>query len=114
MRQFENKLVLLTLSCVFSFGLVTAFLEANYYLSGKETYIDVSGPKIAYVPRTTKYVKYNGQVREIIRFATTISENEKNCACPNCCSGYCYVIIYTDVIPTKSQLVILAVIWFKC
>jgi hypothetical protein len=114
MRPFEKRLSLLTLSCVFLLGLVTAFPEAKPILSGRASYIDVSGPKIAYVPRTTKRVKYNGKIREIIRFTETISEGEKNCECPNCCSGYCYIIIYTDAIPTKGPVVILAIIWLKC
>lgn len=114
MRLLEQRLVYVTLPIVFLSALVTAFFGANHYLLGKASYIDVSGPNVVYVPRTAKYVKYNGQVREIVKFATTITEAEQDCKCPNCCSGYCYVVIYTNPVPTKGQVIILSVVWLKC
>lgn len=114
MKPLKQKLVYVTLPIVLLSALVTAFFGANHYLPGKASYIDVSGPAVVYVPRTAKYVKYNGQVREIARFAATLTEAEQDCSCPKCCSGYCYVVIYTDPISTKGHVIILSVVWLKC
>jgi hypothetical protein len=114
MKPLVKRLVLLSLASLFSLGLVTALLKASSHFLEKPSYIEVNGPNIAHVPRTAKYVKYNGQTREIVRFAATISEAEQDCKCPNCCSGYCYVIIYTDAIIVTTPVIILSVLWLKC
>lgn len=102
------------LACVFSIGLVSAVLKAASYTGEKNAYIEVGGKGIAYVPRTTKYVKYNGEIREIVRFASTLSKEEINCKCPKCCDGYCYAIVSSDSGPVTNPIIILYVIWFAC
>jgi hypothetical protein len=109
-----KKVVLIALACVFSLGLVIAVLNAGSSSPKKDTYIEVGGGKIVYIPRTTQYVKFNGQVRKIVRFASTLSAAEKDCQCPNCCKGSCYVIIYTDGSPIFGLKICLAVIWLSC
>ena len=78
------------------------------------TYIEVHGPDIAYVPLTTKYVKYDGKIKKVVRFAETLSEGEVECQCPKCCEGYCYVIIFTNVLLPKGPLKTLYILWLEC
>jgi hypothetical protein len=113
-NSIGKKVVLIVLTCVFSIGLVIAILNAGSSTPKKDSYIEVGGGKIVYVPRTTQYVKFNGQIRKIIRFASTLSADEQDCQCPNCCKGYCYLIIFTDGSPVKDPIIILSVIWFSC
>ena len=77
-------------------------------------YIEVHGPDIAYVPLTAKYVKYDGKIKKVVRFAETLSENEEECQCPNCCKGRCYVIIFTDILFSKGPLKTLYILWIEC
>jgi len=109
-----KKIVLIVLTCVFSIGLVIAVLNAGSSTPKKDSYIEVGGGKIVYVPRTTQYVKFNGQVRKIVRFASTLSAGEKDCQCPKCCDGYCYVIVYSDSVPGSKPILPLFVIWLSC
>lgn len=109
-----KKVFLIALACIFSVGLAIAVLHAGAPTPQKGPYIEVGGGKIVYVPRTTEYVKFNGQVRKIVRFASTLSAGEKDCQCPNCCKGSCYVIIATDASPIFGPLINLAVIWLSC
>ena len=112
--SMAKKTVLIALTCVFSTGLVIAVLNAGSSSPQKDPYIEVGGGKIVYVPGTTQYVKFNGQVRKIARFASTLSAAEKDCQCPNCCRGSCYVIVYTNANPIFGPLINLAVLWFAC
>ena len=113
-NSIGKKVVLIALACVFSTGLVIAVSNAGSSTPKKDSYIEVGGGKIVYVPRTTQFVKFNGQVRKIVRFASTLSAEEQDCQCPNCCKGYCYVIIFTDGSPVKGPIIILSVIWMAC
>ena len=113
-NSIAKKIVLVALTCAFSIGLVIAVLNAGASTPQKDPYIEVGGGKIVYVPRTTQYVKFNGQVRKIVRFASTLSPAEKDCRCPNCCKGSCYVIIASDGNPIFGRIIILSVIWLSC
>lgn len=109
-----KKVVLIALACVFSMGLVIAVSNAGSSTPKKDSYIEVGGGKIVYVPRATQYVKFNGQIRKIVRFASTLSSDEIDCKCPNCCNGSCYVIIYTDGIPGRGPIIVMWVLWLSC
>lgn len=100
--------------CVLLVGLVVAFLNAASYIRERDAYIELSSGKIAYVPRTAKFVKVNGQVRRIVKFSSTLSNAEKDCECPTCCDGYCYMIVFSDAGPIVNPIIILAIIWFAC
>ena len=113
-NSIYKRVVLIVLACVFSMGLVIAILNAGSNTTKKDSYIEVGGGNVVYVPRTTQYVKFNGQTRKIERFASTLSVEEQDCNCPNCCKGYCYVIIFTDGSPVKGSIIILSVIWLSC
>ena len=113
-NSIYKKVVLIALACVFSIGLVIAVLNAGSSTPKKDSYIEVGGGKIVYVPRTTQYVKFNGQVRKIVRFASTLSADEKDCKCPKCCDGNCYVIVYTDRVPGSKPILPLWVLWVSC
>jgi hypothetical protein len=113
-HTIRKRLLLGGFACVLILGLTIAILDAGSYIKEKESYIEVGGGKIAYVPRTTQFVKVDGQVKKIARFATTLSSGEEDCACPNCCKGYCYVIVYTDSGSVGKPAIILAVIWVRC
>jgi hypothetical protein len=109
-----KKAILIALTCVFSIGLVIVVLKADSNTTKKDPYIEVGGGKIVYVPRTAKYVKFNGQVRKIIKFASTLNAGEKDCNCPNCCNGYCYVIVFSDSVPGSNPISPLVILWVAC
>jgi hypothetical protein len=109
-----KKVILLALACVLSLSLVIAVSNAGSNSMKKDSYIEVGGDKIVYVPRTAQYVKFNGQIRKIVRFASTLSAHEKDCQCPNCCNGSCYVIIYSDGIPGSNPIIPMYVLWLSC
>jgi hypothetical protein len=113
-NSIYKKVVFIALTCVLSIGLVIAVLNAGSSIPKKDSYIEVGGGKIVYVPRTTQYVKFNGQVRKVVRFASTLSADEKDCKCPKCCDGNCYVIVYTDRVPGSKPILPLWVLWVSC
>jgi hypothetical protein len=113
-NSIYKRVVLIVFTCVFSIGLVIAVLNAGSSTPKKDSYIEVGGGKIVYVPRTANYVKFNGQVRKIVRFASTLSAGEEDCKCPKCCDGNCYVIVYTDSIPGNKPILPLWVLWLSC
>jgi len=113
-HSISKKVVFIALTCVFSIGSVIAVLNAGSSIPKKDSYIEVGGSKIVYVPRTAQYVKFNGQVRKIVRFASTLNAGEKDCRCPTCCNGYCYVIVYTDRVPGSNPISPLAILWVSC
>jgi hypothetical protein len=113
-NSIGKKVVLIALTCVFSIGLVIAVLNAGSSTPKKDSYIEVGGSKIVYVPRTAKYVQFNGQIRRVVRFDSTLSAGERDCKCPKCCNGYCYVIVYTDSVPDSNPISPLYVLWVSC
>jgi hypothetical protein len=108
------KAVLIALTCVFSIGLVTMVMKADSNTPKKDSYIEVGGSKTVYVPRTAKYVKFNGQIRKVVRFASTLNADEKDCDCPHCCDGYCYVIVFSDSVPGSNPISPLVILWVSC
>ena len=108
MKLFIRTVFIIALTWVFS----SARTDFSFSLKGR--LVEVNGDSIAYVPHTAKYVTYNGQIRQIVGFATTLSKADQNCACPNCCEGRCYVIVYTDVASICGPIIILSILWVKC
>jgi len=113
-KPVEKKLALAALSCVLVLGLVIAVLEAGSYLQERDGYIEVGGGKTAYVPRNAQFVKVNGQVKRIVKFASTVSSDPVNCRCPKCCEGECYIIVYSDAIVGGQSVLSLVIMWIKC
>jgi hypothetical protein len=113
-NAIRKKMVLGTLPCVLLVGLLIAVLNAGSYIKERDNYVEVGGGKIAYVPRTAEFVKLNGQVRRIVKFASTLSNAVKDCKCPKCCEGNCYVIVFTDGGPVHNPIIILSIIWVAC
>jgi hypothetical protein len=109
-----KRVVLVALTCVFSIGLVIVVLNAGVSTPNKDPYIEVGGSKIVYVPRTAKYVKFNGQIRKVVRFDSTVSVGGDECKCPTCCNGNCYVIVFSDSIPGSNPISPLVVLWVSC
>jgi hypothetical protein len=109
-----RKVVLIALTCVFSIGLVIAVLNAGSPTPNKDPYIEVGGGKIVYVPRTAQYVKFNGQLRKVVRFDSTLSVAGKDCNCPKCCDGNCYVIVFSDSVGGSDHISPLFVLWVSC
>jgi hypothetical protein len=110
----KKRIVVGALAFVLFIGLAIAVLNAGSYIREKDSYVEVGGGKIAYVPRTAEFVKVNGQVRRIVKFSSALSNAEKDCECPKCCDGYCFVIIFTDGGPIKNPIIILSVVWVAC
>jgi hypothetical protein len=110
----RKRIALGTLAFVLLIGLAIAVLNAGSYIKEKDSYVEVGGGKIAYVPRTAQFVKVNGQVRRIVKFSTALSAAEKDCKCPKCCDGHCYIIVFSDAVLTANPIIILSVIWMSC
>jgi hypothetical protein len=110
----KKRVVFGILAFVLFVGLAFAVLEAGSYIREKDNYVEVGGGKTAYVPRTAKFVKVNGVVRSIVKFSATLSNMEKDCECPKCCDGYCYVIVFTDFGPVTRPIIMLGIVWMSC
>lgn len=110
----KKKVILIGLSAVFLLGLAMAFLNAGSYLKEKQGYFEVSSGKIAYVPRTARFVKVDGKIKRIVRFATTLNAAEKDCECPHCCQGNCYIIVFSDSALIAGPIMPLFVLWVAC
>jgi hypothetical protein len=78
-----------------------------------EDLIEVHGPQTAYVPTTAKYVKYDGAVRRVVKFAAALEPGE-DCPCPRCCDGRCYVIVFTDPVTPGGPLRVPYILWLEC
>jgi len=113
-NSIRKKVVLGTLTCVLLVGLLIAVLNAGSYIKERDNYVEVGGGKIAYVPRTAEFVKVNGQVRRIVKFASALSKAEKDCECPKCCNGNCYVIVFSDCGPIYNPIIMLSILWVAC
>jgi len=94
-----KRLALAALGCVILLGLTSAVVKASAYLSEQKTYVEVAGDRTAYVPRDAQFVKYHGQVRRITTWAAAPASDPKDCKCPHCCDGTCYIWIYSDNLP---------------
>ncbi len=111
---FKKRIFFGILAFVLFIGLSLAVLEAGSYIREKDSYVEVGGGKTAYVPRTAKFVKVNGVVRRIVKFSATLSNTERDCECPKCCDGYCYIIVFTDFGTIKGPVVTLGILWLSC
>lgn len=113
-NSVRKKIALGTLTCVLLVGLLIAVMNAGSYINERDKYVEVGGGKIVYVPRTAEFVKVNGQVRRVVKFASTLSNEEKDCQCPKCCNGSCYVIVFIDGGPIHNPIIILSILWVAC
>ncbi len=109
-----KRAILIALACAFSIGVVIAVMNAGPSGPKKDPYVEVGGGKIAYVPRTAKFVKFNGRIRRVVRFDSSLSPGENDCQCPKCCDGYCYVIVFSDSIPGSNPISPLVILWVSC
>jgi len=110
-----KKTVLIGFAFVFFVGLVAMVMNAHSYTKEREGYIEVGGDRIAYVPRMAKFVKVNGEVRRIVKFASSLSAADEDCECPYyCCKGSCYIIVFSDGLPGGNPIKVLTVIWLAC
>jgi hypothetical protein len=102
------------LTCILAIGLATAVSNEAPKPRRGDSYVQIYDGKISYIPRTAESVKINGQVRRIVKFATTLSKEEEECKCPKCCQGSCYVIVFTDSILLNKPIIVLGIIWVSC
>jgi hypothetical protein len=129
----KKKFGFIVLACAVSIGVLSAVERVASQLPEGGPYIEVGGPRIAYVPWGTQYVTYNGRVRKVARMEETLNSGEKDCKCPHCCEGSCYIIIFTDAPPAQAgkirpagsggpaasavsekPVVILFIMWLSC
>jgi hypothetical protein len=113
-KPLERRAALFLATGALLVGLAIAILYAGDYFSPADKLIEVGGTKTTYVPRTTKFVTVNGEVRKITKFSTALTSNLRDCKCPNCCDGHCYVIVFTDGAPSAGPIIILAMMWLAC
>ena len=73
-----------------------SFVNAQLYIKEIGGYVEVSAQGLAYVPSDAAFVKYNGAIRKVVAIEDVLLADEEECLCPNCCDGFCYVIILTD------------------
>ena len=128
-----RKRALAALGCVLLLGLASAMVKASAYLEEQRNYVEVAGDRTAYVPGDAQFVKYHGQVRRIVRWASSLGSDPKDCKCPRCCDGMCYITIYSDKLPDdkgasappagllsdkadlgKGAAILLLIIWINC
>ena len=113
-KNTNKRGVLLFLFCTLFLGLVSGAPKTVSSTAKKDVYIEVHGSSIACVPLSTKYVKYDGRVRKVLRFSATLLAGEEDCQCPTCCNGECYIIVYTDLLLPGGFKRILIILWLDC
>jgi len=113
-NTMKKRVSLVGLACLFLIGMASGIPNAATDQKNSDSYIEIVANRITYVPRTAEYVKVNGQVRKIVRFATELTKAEEDCKCPHCCKGSCYIIVFTDSLILNKPIVMLAFIWLSC
>jgi hypothetical protein len=113
-NMMKKRVLLVGLTCLFLIGMASGIPKAATDQRNADSYIEIVANRITYVPRTAQYVKVNGQVRRIVKFATELTKAEEDCKCPNCCKGSCYIIVFTDGILLNKPIVMLGFIWVEC
>ncbi len=108
-----RKKALIILACLSMTALVGAFLRANAYIADAKAYIEVGGKDPVFVPRDVQFVKFDGKIRRVLRFAEAVEGSAVDCRCPKCCDGECYVIVYTQDLRNKI-LSVPSIIWLPC
>jgi hypothetical protein len=99
----------------FLFGLGAAVFLVSAYSAGmkdaamyadRSPYIEVCSRGLAHVPPGTRYVTCQGKVMRVIAIvpsdeggAQTQAEGVGNCWCPQCCGGYCGVVVNCGASP---------------
>ena len=110
----RKRVLMAGITCFFLLGAASLIPKAATGQSQAADCIEIMANRITYVPRTAQYVKVNGQVRRIVKFATQLTKAEEDCKCPHCCKGSCYIIVFTDGIILNKPIVMLGFIWVEC
>jgi len=76
-------------------------LNAQSYVKEIDRYIEVCANGLTYVPSNTAYVKCYGVIRKVVGITEFITATEEECKCPDCCDGFCYIIIVSE--PTSES-----------
>ena len=113
-NTMKKRVAVVGLTCLFLIGMASGIPNAATAQRNVESYIEIVANRITYVPRAAQYVKVNGQVRRIVRFASELTKAEEDCKCPHCCNGSCYIIVFTDSILLNKPIVMLGFIWVEC
>jgi len=113
-NAMKKRVLLVGLICLFLIGMASGIPNAAAGQRNADSYIEIIANRITYVPRTAQYVKVNGQVRRIVKFATELTKAEEDCKCPYCCNDACYILVFTDSILLNKPIVMLGFIWVSC
>ena len=99
-----------TKKALLAFGLIVAsavllssFQNAQSYIKEIGGYVEICANGLAYVPSDAAYVKCNGVIRKVVGITDALMMSEIDCECPNCCDGFCFIIIYTDPDPAGES-----------
>lgn len=101
--MLSKKTLLALVLIVGSVILLSSFQNAQSTIKEIGGYVEVGANGLAYVPSDAVYVKYYGIVRKVVEITDFLSMSETECECPNCCDGFCFVIIYTDPGPAAES-----------
>ncbi len=87
--------------------LVTAYsagTKATEVTSSSPKYIEVCSHGTAYLPPGTKFVTCRGKIMEVIDVVPLADDVQilGNCSCPQCCNGFCSVIVRCGTAPEPS------------
>jgi len=79
-----------------------------------DEYIEVHGSCVPCIPVGTKFIKYDGKIRKVLKFKLVLEAGIMDCQCPNCCNGECYIVVFTEIIVGGSPVRVPAIIWLPC
>lgn len=111
--RFKSRTLIVLLTVVL-FGVPSEGFKLDQAGPRMDGYIEVHGPGISLVPLTTKYVKYDGEIRKVSKFSIVLEAGVLDCQCPNCCDGECYIVVLTEIIIAGSPMQVPAIIWIPC
>lgn len=112
-HKFNGRVLTLLLIMVL-WGMPATGLKLDLAASPTDEYVEIHGSGIAFVPLSTKCVKYRGEIKKISKFSIVLEAGTLDCQCPNCCNGECYIVVFTEIIVGGSPVRVPAIIWIPC
>jgi hypothetical protein len=88
LKYFVGVVLVILLVSAYSAG-----TKAKEVTSSAPKYIEVCAQGTVYLPPGTKFVTCHGKIMEVIDIVALVGAQPMGCNCPNCCGGYCTVIV---------------------
>jgi len=113
-RRFKGMWLAVLISALFLGTSSQGLKPGHPFGSPTDEYIEVHGSGVPCIPLGTKFVKYDGEIRKVSKFAVALDAGTLDCQCPHCCDGECYIVVFTEIIIGGRPTQVPAIIWIPC